>query len=96
MEWKDIHPMHRNGQLTGYKVRYKQYFEKTFSLKKVDFGYATTVLLHLKPFTLYWIEISGYNFAGDGPTDYSIVKTLEGGNIIRIPEMNICFLPLSL
>ena len=38
--------------------------------------------MDLKPFTLYWIDIVAVNEAGEGPPDYAIVKTLEGGNKI--------------
>ena len=84
VEWADIPVEHRNGPLIGYKVKYKKYFDKQFSIRYVDFGFTTTELLGLKPFTLYWIEICAYNAAGEGPTDYSIIKTLEGGIFILI------------
>ena len=79
IEWKNIPVEHRNGPLIGYKVKYKKYFDQQFSIRYVDFGFTTTELLGLKPFTLYWIDICGYNVAGEGPTDYAIIKTLEGG-----------------
>ena len=79
MQWVDIPYLQRNGPLTGYKVRYKKYFDNQFNTKNVDFGFITIALTNLKPFTLYWLEISGYNSAGEGPADYSIIKTLEGG-----------------
>ena len=84
IEWINIPFEQRNGALKGYKIKYKKYSEKKFMFKYVDYGFTTTTLYKLKPFTIYWIEVAGYNEAGVGPTDYSVVKTLEGGNFFHV------------
>lgn len=58
---------------------YKTYFEANYRVKVISVGFINTLLDHLKPFTLYIIEICAFNAAGNGPTDYVVVKTLEAG-----------------
>lgn len=77
--WIDIPLKSHNGELRGYHVKYKKYFETTWNIKFVDYGYTSCTLTDLKPFTLYWIDVVAVNDAGEGPPDYAIVKTLEGG-----------------
>ena len=80
--WIDIPRKSHNGELRGYHVKYKKYFEPTWNIKFVDYGYTSCTLTDLKPFTLYWIDVVAVNDAGEGPPDYAIEKTLEGGTLI--------------
>ena len=77
--WKNIPLEYVNGHLRGYHVKYKKYFEKDWTVRFVDYGYLTCTLENLEPFTLYWIDVAAMNQFGEGPPDYAIVKTLEGG-----------------
>lgn len=79
--WIDIPRKSHNGELRGYHVKYKKYFEPTWNIKFVDYGYTSCILTDLKPFTLYWIDVVAVNDAGEGPPDYAIEKTLEGGTL---------------
>lgn len=77
MDWLKIPEKYQNGELLGYRVRYKKYLEITWHTKVVDL--TTTVLTELKPYTVYYIEVAGFNTAGEGPTEYSVCRTQEGG-----------------
>ena len=80
LAWEDIPKSKRNGALTGYKVFYKKFFEQKFQPTIiVPFGFKSITLEGLKPFTLYYIEILGFNVAGDGPPEFWVNKTLEDG-----------------
>ena len=79
VEWNDIPNEHWNGPLQGYKVRYRRYDVSTMHLKIVYFGSTYTTLEGLKPHTLYLVEVSGYNEAGEGEVEYSITKTQQSG-----------------
>lgn len=83
MSWKDI-PRHlQNGVLTGYIVRYKPYKESEFQHKIVPYGFTMCTLDNLRPYTYYWIDICAFNSGGEGPVDYVIVQTLEGGMLTK-------------
>ena len=77
--WTNIPLEYANGHLRGYHVKYKKYFEKDWTVLFIDYGYLTCTLENLEPFTLYWIDVAAVNQFGEGPPDYAIVKTLEGG-----------------
>lgn len=79
LSWHDIPVADRNGKLLGYKVKYKKYFDPEWMTKIVGFGFKSCTLEGLQPFTLYWVDVLAFNDAGEGPPDYAIVKTLEGG-----------------
>ena len=40
-------------------------------------------LTGLKPYTLYWVEVAGYNLAGEGPPEYDILETQQGGTFLQ-------------
>ena len=84
LSWVDIPKSKRNGELTGYKVFYKKFFDPTFNVEIVPFGFTSITLEGLKPFTLYYIEVLGYNTAGDGPPEFWVNKTLEDGKILIV------------
>ena len=79
LSWVDIPKSKRNGGLTGYKVFYKKYHDPKFQKLIVPFGFTSVTIDGLKPFTLYYIEVLGFNTAGDGPPEYWVNKTLEDG-----------------
>ena len=53
--------------------------EKNFTVKLIPSGYYSSTLTGLKPYTLYWVEVVGYNSAGEGPPEYDIEETQQGG-----------------
>ena len=81
LSWIDISYDLRNGGLDGYRIRYKKYFEQDFKEKICPFGFTSIAVEDLKPFTMYYIEILGFNAAGDGPPEFQVLKTLEDGNV---------------
>lgn len=48
-------------------------------MKKSYFGAYSKFLVGLEPYTLYRIEVVGYNNGGEGPPEYVMIATLEGG-----------------
>ena len=78
--WENLPVKYFNGDLKGYHVKYKKYFDEDWKVRFIDYGYLTCTLENLEPFTLYWIDVAAVNQFGEGPTDYAIVKTLEGGD----------------
>ena len=79
LEWIDIPKFQRNGDLTGYKVLYKKFFDPQFQVQIVPFGFTSVTIEGLKPYTMYQVEVMGFNAAGDGPPDYWVNRTLEDG-----------------
>ena len=80
VEWTDILEKNRNGKILGYKIRYKVYLSSE-PLKEVEAqnGFNAFVLKNLKPFTLYYVEVYGYNFFNSSPPIFSMCKTIEDG-----------------
>jgi len=89
VSWDEIPIYRQNGALSGYKIRYRKYFDTAFQEKVVPFGYKLTTLEHLVPFTLYWIDILAFNIGGNGPPNYAIEKTLEGVPSVPVPNIVI-------
>ena len=79
IDWLPLHKKHWGGQLFGYKIKYKKFLERNFTEKLIHPGYQTSTVRGLKPYTLYWVEVAGYNSAGEGPPEYDVGKTQEGG-----------------
>ena len=79
VEWSNIPHEYWGGQLLGYKIKYKKFMEKNFTVKLIPSGYYSSTLTGLKPYTLYWVEVVGYNSAGEGPPEYDIEETQQGG-----------------
>ena len=67
--------MHRNGDITGYAVMYKElssdlttYIHKTVAIRNID-------ITGLKPSTLYEIAVAAFNSVGTGPFTNASFKT---------------------
>ncbi|XP_065669649.1 uncharacterized protein LOC101238067 isoform X5 [Hydra vulgaris] len=90
VEWTDTLEQYRNGKILGYKIRYKVYWSND-PLKEVDaqYGYNAFILKALKPFTLYYVDVYGYNLFGAGPSIYSMCKTLEDAPSVPVPNIQI-------
>ena len=79
VDWINIPEETWGGELLGYKIKYKKYTEKNFTVKTINPGFLSSTLTGLKPYTLYWIEVCGYNSAGDGPPEFDVKLTQQGG-----------------
>ncbi|XP_065685076.1 uncharacterized protein LOC100197582 isoform X2 [Hydra vulgaris] len=90
VEWTDISEQYRNGKILGYKIRYKVYWSND-PLNTVDaqYGFNAFILKALKPFTLYYVDVYGYNLFGAGPSIYSMCKTLEDAPSALVPNIVI-------
>lgn len=84
LEWTNIPESGTGGYLDGYLIKYKAYLDTTFSEKRVFFGYRSSTITDLAPFTLYWVDLYGFNKGGISPPANVILKTLEGGLGLKI------------
>ena len=82
VEWAELHEEFWGGELLGYKINYTIYTEDNVTVKLINPGFLASTLTGLKPYTLYLIKVCGYNSAGDGPTEYSVMMTQQGGKNI--------------
>ncbi|XP_065669654.1 uncharacterized protein LOC100199700 isoform X3 [Hydra vulgaris] len=90
VEWIDTLEQYRNGKILGYKIRYRVYLSSD-PLKEVDaqYGFNAFILKALKPFTLYYVDVYGYNLFGAGPSIYSMCKTLEDAPSVPVPNIQV-------
>ncbi|XP_065669702.1 uncharacterized protein LOC105844513 isoform X3 [Hydra vulgaris] len=87
IEWTDIPAKYCNGKILGYRIRYKIYTKKeAYKVVEAQFGFNAFTIKNLKPFTLYLVEVYGYNANGDGPVQYTMCKTIEGVPSIPVPN----------
>ncbi|XP_065669709.1 uncharacterized protein LOC105850908 isoform X4 [Hydra vulgaris] len=87
IEWTDIPVKYCNGKILGYRIRYKIYTKKEpYQVIEAQFGFNAFTIKNLKPYTLYLVEVYGYNANGDGPVQYSMCKTIEGVPSIPVPN----------
>ena len=82
IDWLPIPKAFWGGQLQGYRIKYKEFGKTVFMHKVIHPGYQASTLTELKPYTKYWVEVNGFNSAGDGPPEYTVATTLEAGNSI--------------
>ena len=47
------------------------------------------MIIGLKPFSFYSLEVTGYTVAGEGPKSLIIVETPPGGNLVPY-KLNFC------
>ena len=79
INWDNIPVKNQNGKLLGYRLRWKKYFSTVYQVKDIPYPVTSSTIKDLKPFTLYHIEVNGFNSGGEGPSEYAMVKTIEGG-----------------
>ena len=77
VQWGAVDCIHRNGDITGYSVRYVAQWSGHVQTKSVSGGGATqTIISGLIPSTNYSIEVAAVNSAGTGVyTDAVFVLT---------------------
>ena len=73
--WEPVPCMHRNGDITGYAVMYRElssglatYVHETVAIRNID-------ITGLKPSTLYEIAVAAFNSVGTGPFTNASFKT---------------------
>ena len=73
VQWEAVDCIHRNGDITGYSVRYGVQGSGSTQTVSVSGGGATqTIISGLSAATVYTIEVAAVNSAGTG--DYSTLK----------------------
>ena len=73
--WEPVPCMHRNGDITGYAVMYRElssglatYIHETVATRNIN-------ITGLKPSTLYEIAVAAFNSVGTGPFTNASLKT---------------------
>ena len=62
-------------------MKYQRYFDKVAQVKVIT-AFTTSTLENLQPYTDYTIQLIPFNGGGDGPAEFAVEKTLEGGTFI--------------
>ena len=77
VEWDEVPQEHRNGNIQGYRVLYKDSSgpEET---KTVDTSTRQTSLADLKKATVYTIKLLAFTNVGNGPASSAISVTTSG------------------
>lgn len=84
LSWDDIPQTQIPGVLLGYRITYRPYYSDIPVVVTNAASMLLRTLRHLRPFTLYWVEICGYTIAGCGPSDLIIFKTPASGTFKKI------------
>ena len=81
ISWLPISSSQVPGKLLGYRIRYRLYHEYHNNVIKIDVDQYTQnkMINNLKPFSLYWLEVTGFTIAGEGPKSIVIINTPPGG-----------------
>ena len=84
LQWGPVDCIHRNGDITGYSVRYGVQGSGSTQTMNVSGGdtYGTTIT-GLMPSTTYSIEVAAVNGAGTGDYSKSIYAITSGTYIFR-------------
>ena len=59
---------------------FRKYFDTNWIEVKQSAGFVVRTLKKLKAYTMYYIEIRGYNSMGMGPVDTQVLRTEQGGS----------------
>ena len=86
LSWDGIGPEHVPGTLLGYQISYRTYFGNSSTVTTTAANLQQRTISGLKPYTLYWVEVSGFTIAGLGPESLIIFKTPPGRKFF----CNIC------
>ena len=77
VQWRPVPCIHRNGNITGYSIRYhKQGREEEEHQKNIPAENTTGFINELQPSTVYVIEVAALNGAGTGSYESIITSTL--------------------
>lgn len=89
LSWDDIPQTQIPGVLLGYRITYRPYYSDIPVVVTNAASMLLRTLRHLRPFTLYWVEICGYTIAGCGPSDLIIFKTPASAPGVIPPEVTV-------
>ncbi|XP_066928617.1 uncharacterized protein [Clytia hemisphaerica] len=76
LSWGEITQEYVPGTLVGYHIKVRKYHETQFVVHSTVSKLMT--ITGLKADTFYWVEITGYTIAGDGPEAVVVFKTPRG------------------
>lgn len=80
VQWEPLECIHRNGDITGYRVRYEVLESGTPTLWYTS--YTETVIRNLRASTDYSIEVAAINNAGTGVYSPILLKRMHGSEFI--------------
>ena len=81
VQWGAVNCIHRNGDITGYSVRYEVQGSGSTQTVSVSGGGATqTTISGLMPSTNYSIEVAAVNNAGIGVYSSAVISETDGEN----------------
>ena len=79
VQWGPVNCIQRNGDITGYSVRYRVQGDETTQTVIVSGGNTTkTTVSGLHSSTVYAIEVAAVNSAGTGPYSHPITEKTAG------------------
>ena len=89
VQWGPVNCIQRNGDITGYSVRYGVQGDGSTQTVSISGGGATrTTISGLNSSTTYTIEVAAVNNAGTGPYNSPITRTTNGTyNIIATQDI---------
>ena len=77
VQWKPVPCIHRNGNITGYSIRYQKQNREPEEHQKNVLDENTTVFINeLQPSTVYVIKVAALNSAGTGIYGMMATSTL--------------------
>ena len=79
VQWGPVDCIHRNGDITGYSVKYGAQGTRSTQTLKVSGGATTEIAISgLKASTTYFIEVAAVNSAGTGVYSHSTSLRTSG------------------
>lgn len=82
LTWLPIPTSQIPGRLLGYRIRYREYHSDVTKTFEVAPTMNMRTLVGLNPFKFYWVEITGYTSAGEGPKRLVVFQTPPGRKLI--------------
>ena len=89
VQWGAVDCIHRNGDITGYSVRYGVEGSGSTQIESVSGSGATqTIISGLEHSTTYTIEVAAVNSAGTGVYSTPITVLIPSGRIFHVYVVN--------
>ena len=86
VQWESVECINRNGEITGYTVRYAVQGNRSTQTVTVSGGGATqTIIFGLTPSTNYSIEVAAVNNVGTGVYSNVIFHLTQGTSSHKLP-----------
>ena len=75
VQWGPVNCIHRNGDITGYSVKYGEVgSESTLSMLIPEESMTEATITNLEPSAIYSIQVAAVNRAGTGVYSYPIIS----------------------